>query len=104
MYVRLHYFSSFRAITFNYMKTVIKDIYYGRKWSEMPKDDLIFMKKIAFIESISEATLQLILSCLILRSYGISNDGFSMFTQIFSFTTSLLSMVFSFKSVSSQNH
>ena len=92
--------SFFRAITFNYMMTVLKDIYHGREWSEMPKEDMIFIHKIAFVESISEATLQLILSCLILRSYGISNDAFSMFTQIFSFVTSLLSIVFAFKSVS----
>ena len=87
------------------MIVILKDIYHGREWSEMPRDDMIFMKKVAFIESISESTLQLILSCLILRSYGTSSDPFSLAVQIFSFVTSLLSIVTSFGSVSTyQEH
>ena len=82
------------------MIMVMKDIYHGREWSEMPKDEMIFMKKVAFVESISESTLQLIVSCLVLRSYGMSTDPFSLTVQITSFVMSFVSIVTCFGSVS----
>ena len=89
-------------INLNYMIVILKDIYHGREWSEMSRDEMLFVTKVAFIESISESTLQLIISCLVLRSYGIGNDALSLFSQIFSFSTSLISIVVSFGSVSTR--
>ena len=92
--------SFFRMINLKYMRVILKDIYHGREWSEMSRDEMLFVTKVAFIESISESTLQLIISCLVLRSYGIGTDTFSLSSQIFSFSTSLISIVVSFGSVS----
>ena len=91
--------SFFRMINLKYMLVILRDIYHGREWSEMSRDEMIFVDKVAFIESISESTLQLIISCLVLRSYGIGTDTLSLFSQIFSFSTSLISIVVSFGSV-----
>ena len=82
------------------MITISKDISDGREWSEMPQEEMTFVKKVAFMESISESTLQLIISCLVLRSYGTSSDAYSLAVQIFSFVMSLISIVTSFGSVS----
>ena len=89
-----------RMINLRYMLVILRDIYHGHEWSEMSRDEMFFVTKVAFIESISESTLQLIISCLVLRSYGIGTDALSLFSQIFSFSTSLISIVVSFGSVS----
>ena len=53
-----------------------------------------------FMESITESVLQLCLSCLILRAYGISSQLTAMVSQCLSFGSSLLSIVVEFGSVS----
>lgn len=67
---------------------------------EMPKEDVDFIKRISFMESITESVLQLCLSCLILRAYGISSQLTAMVSQCLSFGSSLLSIVVEFGSVS----
>ena len=85
---------------FNHMKAIVVAIYRGHRIPEMSKEDKEFVQKVAFMEAITEATAQLILSCLVLRSYGINPDPFSMVIQIVSMMMSLLSIVFAFGNVS----
>ena len=85
---------------FNHMKAIISAIFRGQRMPAMSKDEKEFVEKVAFMESITEATAQLILSCLVLRSYGIPPDPFSMTVQILSMVMSLLSIVFAFGNVS----
>ena len=98
--IHMKYKYNFRYLTFKYMLGIIEDIREGKEWREMPEEDQVFIEKIAFMESISEASLQLILSCLLLRSYGIGSDTYSLIVQILSFCSSILTMVISFGSVS----
>ena len=85
---------------FNHMKAIVIAIFRGQRLPVMSKSDKEFVEKVAFMESITEATAQLILSCLVLRSYGIPPDPFSMTVQILSMVMSLLSTVFAFGNVS----
>ena len=72
----------------------------GNDLPELPKEEKIFNEKIKFMEAISESTLQLCLSCIVLRAYGVSPDTGSMVSQVISFVTSLASICTAFASVS----
>ena len=89
---------------FIHMKTIIVAIYRGHRIPEMSEEDKEFVQKVAFMEAITEATAQLILSCLVLRSYGINPDPFSMVIQIVSMVMSLLSIIFAFGNVSKRQY
>ena len=91
---------NFREALFKHMKALVIAIRNGQRLPMMSKEDNEFVQKVAFMESITESTAQLILSCLVLRSYGISPDTYSMMVQILSMVMSLLSIVFAFGSVS----
>ena len=91
-----------REILFNHAKAIVIAIYNRQPIPEMAKTDKEFVQKVSFIEAITEATAQLILSCLVLRSYGISSDTYSMVSQIFSMVMSLVSIVFAFGTVSTK--
>ena len=90
----------FREALFKHMKAVAIALYNGQRLPVMSKEDNEFVQKVAFMESITESTAQLILSCLVLRSYGISPDTYSMVVQILTMVMSLLSIVFAFGNVS----
>ena len=64
--------------------------------------DSTYSKNISFMESVAEALPQTILSALVLRSYGLSTDGRTRFSQIFSIICSFLSMIFAFGLVSNK--
>ena len=96
--IKTHFFD--REILFKHTKATVIAIYKRQPLPEMSKPDKEFVQKVSFIEAITEATAQLILSCLVLRSYGISSDTYSMVSQIFSMVMSLVSIVFAFGTVS----
>ena len=81
------------------MKVTVIAIYNGKRLPIMSKEDKEFVSKVSFMEAITEATAQLILSCIVLRAFGIGTDTFSMGSQIFSLLMSLISIVFAFGNV-----
>lgn len=81
------------------MKATVIAIYKGKPLPVMSRENKEFVDKVSFMEAITEATAQLILSCLVLRSFGIGTDSFSMCTQTFSMLMSLISIVFAFGNV-----
>ena len=72
------------------------DMIRSRTILEMPPDEEIFNKNISFMESITEAIPQSILSTIILRAYGLSTNSTTRASQVFSITTSSLSMLLAF--------
>ena len=82
------------------MKNTLTALIRCQQFPEMPHEEFDIMKKIFFMEAITESILQLCLSCLVLRAYGISSDATTMASQILNLTTSLVSVVISFGNVS----
>ena len=72
----------------------IQQIWQGKILPETFKDEDIYAHHITFIEATSESILQLALSCLIIREYGISKNFWERSITISSFVTSLISVCF----------
>ena len=79
---------------------VVKAIRHRKTLPEMPSRDAIYNKNISFMESISEAIPQLILSSIVLRSYGLSAEPRTLASQVFSIVSSFLSLFLVFGLVS----
>ena len=58
-----------------HISKVLSAIGKCKKIPEMPTEDEVYNKNISFMESISEAIPQLILSTIVLRSYGLSSQS-----------------------------
>ena len=67
---------------------------------EEPKQDAKIRKSVSFMVTISESIPQLLMSCLVLRSYGMSVAFVTQIFQILSIVTSSISPCFAFALVS----
>ena len=65
-----------------------------------PEDDAKIRKSVSFMVTISESIPQLLMSCLVLRSYGMSVAFVTQVFQILSIVTSSISPCFAFALVS----
>ena len=72
----------------------------GKTLPQESEEELIYAHYVQFIESLTESLLQLCLSLLVLREYGISPNAFNGFMQLSGLLTSLLSVCVSFSKVS----
>ena len=72
----------------------------GREMPDLSSEDDNFIKKISFLEVISESLPQLTFSNIIIRVYGVSDDMTTKFFQLFSLASSMLSLIVAFISVS----
>ena len=83
-----------------YMLKVQSSIRHCKAIPKMSKEDEVFNKNISFMESISEAIPQLILSTIVLRSYGLSSQPRTLASQILSIFSSFLTLLVAFGLVS----
>ena len=65
-----------------------------------PEDDAKIRKSVSFMVTISESIPQLLMSCLVLRSYGMSVAFVTKVFQILSIVTSSIGPCFAFALVS----
>ena len=87
----------------NIVKEQIKRNWYaictGELLPETPLRETIYTHHISFVHATSESILQLCLSCLILREFGLSISNFDRFIQISGLIASLLSLCLAFAKV-----
>ena len=95
----MHYIS-IRCNVLNYTRTCWRALKKDEKIPEEPEDDSKLRKNVSFMVTITESIPQLLMSCLVLRSFGISVDFFTRMCQLFSFSTSSISPCFAFGGVS----
>ena len=81
------------------MKTSFNSIWRGEERPEKSVKEKIYSHHIIFIEATSESVLQLALSCLIIREFGISPDTWEKVIQLSSLLTSLISVCNAFAQV-----
>ena len=91
---------NFRGNVRNHIKKCWQAVQSDQELPDEPIETTKFNKSVAFMEAITESISQLCLSCIILRTYGISDYSFTRLFQFFSFTTSLLSLCVAFGTVS----
>ena len=72
----------------------------GDELPEEPDTTKTFAYQIVFLETMSESVLQLCLSCLVIRQFGLSIDSNERFIQITGLFSSLMSICISFGQVS----
>ena len=72
----------------------------GKELPEEPNTTKTFANQIVFLEATSESMLQLCLSCLVIRQFGLSLDSTERFIQVTGLFSSLLSICVSFGQVS----
>ena len=72
----------------------------GDELPEEPDTTKTFAYEIVFLETMSESVLQLCLSCLVIRQFGLSIDSNERFIQITGLFSSLMSICISFGQVS----
>ena len=75
----------------------------GDELPEEPNATKTFAYQIVFLETTSESVLQLCLSCLVIRQFGLSIDSTERFIQVTGLVSSLLSICISFGQVSLPN-
>ena len=75
-------------------------IFKGKKLPDESDDEKIYAHHVTFMEAITESILQLCLSCLVLREYGLSNVTTERFGQVSGLFSSLLSICLAFAKVS----
>jgi hypothetical protein len=68
----------------------------GDELPEEPTTTKTFAYQIVFLETTSESVLQLCLSCLVIRQFGLSVDSTERFIQVTGLVSSLLSICISF--------
>ena len=83
-----------------YIAKILSAIRRRKPLPQMSAEDEVYNKNISFMESISEAIPQLILSSIVLRSYGLSSEPRTLASQIFSISSSFLSLLLAFGLVS----
>ena len=81
-----------------YIAELLTAIGQRKPLPQMSARDEVFNKNISFMESISEAIPQLILSSIVLRSYGLSSEPRTLASQTFSIVSSFLSLLLAFGS------
>ena len=91
---------SCRRDMWKYIGEILSAIRRRKPLPQMSAKDEIFNKNISFMESISEAIPQLILSSIVLRSYGLSSEPRTLTSQICSIGSSFLSLLLAFGLVS----
>ena len=72
----------------------------GDELPEEPDTTKTFAYQIVFLETMSESVLQLCLSCLVIRQFGLSIDSNERFIQITGLFSSLMNICISFGQVS----
>ena len=82
-----------------HMKTSFNSIWRGEEKPEKSIKEKIYSHHIVFIEATSESVLQLALSCLIIREFGISPNTWERVIQLSSLLTSLISVCNAFAQV-----
>ena len=79
-----------------YIAKLLTAISQRKPLPQMSARDEVFNKNISFMESISEAIPQLILSSIVLHSYGLSSEPRTLASQTFSIVSSFLSLLLAF--------
>ena len=74
-------------------------IWRGEDLPQEPEREKQYAHGVKFFETITESVLQLCLSCLILREFGLSNARFQAFNQLSGIFSSLVSIVLLFAKV-----
>ena len=90
----------FRHNSWEHLQRCCIAISKGRPIPKMDPKAKEFNHKVAFMEAITEATLQLCLSCLVLREYGISSVPHTKILQLTSLISSTVSICYAFVMVS----
>ena len=84
---------------FRHIKRSALAIWQGEELPEEPERERRYAHGVKYFETVTESVLQLCLSCLILREFGLSNAGFQAFNQLSGIFSSLLSIVLLFAKV-----
>ena len=85
---------------FNMVKQNCFAIYKNKELPKESEDEKKFSHHIVFMEAISESVLQVCMSCMIIRQFGISTNVFESFMQLSGLITSLVSICLAFSKVS----
>ena len=85
--------------TFKQIMGCFSAIFKGKELPEESDNDKIYAHHVTFMEAITESIMQLCLSCLVLREYGLSNVATERFGQVSGLFTSLLSICLAFAKV-----
>ena len=72
----------------------------GEELPEEPNATKTFAYQIVFLETTSESVLQLCLSCLVIRQFGLSYDSSERFNQVTGLMSSLMCICIAFSQVS----
>lgn len=83
-----------------YTRFCWKALKKGQEMPEEPEEDGKLRRNVFFMVTITESIPQLLMSCLVLRSFGISVDFFTKMFQLSSFMLSSVSPCFAFGDVS----
>ena len=84
---------------FHHFKRSALAIWKNEELPEEPEREQQYAHFVKFFECVTEAVLQLCLSSLILREFGLSNAGFQAFNQLSGIFSSLVSIVLLFAKV-----
>ena len=85
--------------TLKRIKNNFMAIYRMEELPEESKEEMIFGHQVVFLEALSESILQICMSCIKLRRYGISTDYFEAFMQMSGLLTSIISICLAFSKV-----
>ena len=72
----------------------------GRKMPEEPEEVMKLRKNVCIMVTMTESIPQLLMSCIVLRGFGISKDFFTSLFQVFTLVTSSVSPCVTFGNVS----
>ena len=85
--------------TLNTIKNNFMAIYRMEELPQESKEEMIFGHQVVFLEALSESILQICMSCIKIRQYGISADYFEAFMQVSGLLTSIISTCLAFSKV-----
>ena len=85
--------------TLTMIKNNFAAIFRMEELAEESEEDKIFGHQIVFLEALSESILQICMSCVKLRQYGISTNYFEAFMQTSGLLTSIISTCIAFSKV-----
>ena len=89
---------------FKEMKAQTIAIWRGEELPEQEEKDKLYGHRIIFFEAMTEGLMQLCLSTLVLREFGISPKTFEASNQISGFFTSLFSIILLFSKVRTKHN
>jgi hypothetical protein len=84
---------------FRHFKRSAVAIWRNEELPEETEREQRYAHSVKFFETVTESVLQLCLSCLILREFGLSSAGFQAFNQLSGIFSSLVSIVLLFAKV-----